>query len=194
MGSSTTRNTKYVLCLRCFHDLVTNDFRQGPITYIPVNITRGYWEYTATGYQIGDGPVMPMEFQSIADTGTTLLLLPPPIPRNYYAQVPGAKYVASEGGFVYPCSSANSLPPLSLFVGPNIKAVMPANVLDRGRSLTGSGMCFGGLQSGMPDLSIWGDVFLKSQFMVFKGSEPPMLGFSQQKIVLPSLSAAPKSA
>jgi hypothetical protein len=164
----------------------------GPITYIPVNTTRGYWEYTATGYQIGNSPPVPMNFQSIADTGTTLLLLPPPIPRNYYAQVPGAKYEATEGGFVYPCSSATSLPPLTLFVGPNVKAVLPANVLDRGKSLTGSGKCFGGLQSGMPDLSIWGDVFMKSQFMVFKGTEPPMLGFSQQKVVLPSVSAAPK--
>lgn len=163
---------------------------QGDIQYAPINTTRGYWEYQAVGYAVGDGPLVPSSYQSIADTGTTLLLLPSPAVKDFYAKVPGAQLMATEGGYVYPCESAAQMPDLHLFVAvPSaepIKLTVPGMFLDRGKSMTGSGRCYGGVQSGSPSLSIWGDIFLKSQFVVFEGGVVPRIGFARQAVGLPT--------
>jgi aspergillopepsin I len=80
---------------------------------------------------------------------------------------------------VYPCGSAANLPSITMHIG-DAKIVVPGRVVDRGLSATGSGLCYGGIQNGSPNLSIWGDIFLKSQFAVFDGREPPRLGFAPQ--------------
>ena len=61
--------------------------------------------------------------------------------------------------------------------------------MDRGLSLTGSGKCYGGIQNGAPNLSIWGDVFLKSQYVVFDGTVgSERIGFSRQAVeVVPAI-------
>ena len=109
-----------------------------------------------------------------------MLLLPPQTVKDFYAAVPGAQSNATEGGFVYPCESASRLPDITLTIADQVPVTVPATLLDRGRSATGSGKCFGGVQVGSPALSIWGDVFLKSQFVVFDGREPPRIGFAKQ--------------
>lgn len=53
--------------------------------------------------------------------------------------------------------------------------------MNRSLSMTkGSTSCYGGIQQGSNTLSIWGDVFLKSQFTVFDGRTPPRIGFARQ--------------
>jgi aspergillopepsin I len=157
----------------------TNNSTKAPLQYIPVNTTRGYWEYTATGYGIGNGSITPLTFQSIADTGTTLMLLPPAAAADYYSQVRGAFNNQSEGGYVFPCDSA--LPDLTVQMVGGISTVVPGHFVNRSRSQTpGSSSCYGGIQIGSPNLSIWGDVFLKSQFAVFDGRDPPRIGFAKQ--------------
>jgi aspergillopepsin I len=166
--------------------------RQGKLQYVNVNTSRGYWEYPATGYQIGDKPAASLKFQSIADTGTTLLLLPPQAVTDYYSSVAGAQSIASEGGWAFPCSSAASLPDLSLIINGNVTVKVPGHFVNRGASATGSGRCYGGIQNGSVGLSIWGDIFLKSQFVVFDGSEPPRIGFAPQ--ALPAAAGVSKRA
>jgi hypothetical protein len=121
----------------------------------------------------------PLSFQSIADTGTTLMLLPPAATADYYSQVRGAKNNQSEGGYVFPCDSA--LPDLTVQMVGNVYATIPGHFMNRSLSQTpGSPFCYGGIQQGSPTLSIWGDVFLKSQFAVFDGRDPPRIGFAKQ--------------
>jgi hypothetical protein len=152
---------------------------QEPLQYIPINTTRGYWEYTATGYQIGTSPMRALSFQSIADTGTTLMLLPPAAAADYYSQVQGASNNQTEGGYVFPCNS--QLPDLTVQMLGGASAVIPGHFMNRSKSQTpGSTQCYGGIQQGSPTLSIWGDVFLKSQFAVFDGRDPPRIGFAKQ--------------
>lgn len=118
-------------------------------------------------------------FQSIADTGTTLLLLPPDITHAYYANVTGATMNATEGGYVFPCNSL--LPDLTVELTGGVKATVPGTFMNRSLSMTkGSTSCYGGIQQGSNTLSIWGDVFLKSQFAVFDGRTPPRIGFAKQ--------------
>ncbi|KAF2675428.1 protease B, partial [Microthyrium microscopicum] len=161
----------------------------GDIKYINVNTTRGYWEYAAVGYQVGNSPPVKTAFQSIADTGTTLLLLPTEVVKAFYANVPGAQLITTEGGYVYPCESAAKMPDLKLLVASTrtsnetpVELTVPGYFLDRGKSATGSGRCFGGVQMGSPALSIWGDIFLKSQFVVFEhvNDTNPRIGFAKQ--------------
>lgn len=110
------------------------------------------------------------------------MLLPKSIVDTYYKRVPTAKNVASEGGYVFQCGT--QLPDLTVKIGSaagqHASCTIPGHFFDRGLSDTGSGNCYGGLQVGQDKLSIWGDVFLKSQFAVFDGSNPPRIGFAPQ--------------
>jgi aspergillopepsin I len=109
------------------------------------------------------------------DTGTTLLLLDDDVVNNYYNQVDGAQNDQNAGGIVFPCDA--QLPDFSVTIG-NYEAVVPADYINFGDS--GDGSCYGGIQSNSGiGFSIFGDVFLKSQYVVFD-SQGPQLGFAAQ--------------
>lgn len=59
-------------------------------------------------------------------------------------------------------------------------AVVPGEKLNYAHTPDGGDTCHGGIQSNPGiDLSIFGDIFLKSQFVVFD-DEGPRLGFAAQ--------------
>ena len=99
----------------------------GSITYVPVSTANGFWEFTGNGYAVGSGSFTSSSIDAIADTGTTLLYLPTTIVSAYYAKVPGAAYVSSQGGYTYPCSA--TLPSITLGIG-NYKAVVPGSYIN----------------------------------------------------------------
>jgi hypothetical protein len=151
-----------------------------------VNRTRGFWQFTATGFTIGDGATAQatmMPHQAIADTGTTLLLLPEQIVTAYYAQVPGARFDQMTGGYIFSCRT--QLPSFTASLGA-YKAVVPGEFInfapvDTDDPATAT-VCFGGIQSvGDIPFAIYGDVFLKSQFVVFHGGESS-LGFANKPL------------
>ncbi|OJJ80359.1 pepsin-like aspartic protease [Aspergillus glaucus CBS 516.65] len=213
----------------------------GSLTYTEVDSTDGYWMFTAEGYGIGDGDANSTPLTGIADTGTTLLMLPEEVVDAYYKQVSGAKRNAMAGGYVVPCdaelpdfttvisstissgsgsstgSSTGSSPSSSSTPGfgggfgdgglgslggllsddfgsgifsnkrstsssgsGSYKAVTPGKHIKMSAIDEEGSSCFGGIQSnsGM-SFSIFGDVFLKSQYVVFD-PEKPRLGFAPQ--------------
>ena len=89
----------------------------GSITYTAVDTSRGFWEFPASGFSIGNGPQQPNTENSpaIADTGTSLLLADKSIVDAYYAQVAGANFDIKQAGYVFDCSA--SLPNLNLMLG-----------------------------------------------------------------------------
>ena len=146
----------------------------GSITYVDVDSSQGFWGFTGTGYAVGNGDFVDSSISTIADTGTTLLYAPDDLVTAYYSQVNGAHNDASVGGYVFPCDA--SLPDLTLGIG-SYHAVVPGAYINF-TPITSS-VCFGGLQSGGGSLNIFGDVFLKSQFVVFdKTQDTPRLGFA----------------
>ncbi|KAI1271343.1 eukaryotic aspartyl protease [Xylaria sp. FL0933] len=158
----------------------------GQITYTPVNTTQGFWQFTSQGYKVGDSPVMnALTHEAIADTGTTLMLVPDSIAAAYYAQIPGAVDAAqTAGGYVFPCSA--TLPSYTAIIGP-YQAVIPGEFMNfapvDGNTFAEATTCFGGIQavpSGFP-FAIYGDVFLKSQFVVFHGGDT-QLGFAPKPL------------
>ncbi|ODM15700.1 hypothetical protein SI65_08934 [Aspergillus cristatus] len=202
----------------------------GSITYTEVDSTDGYWMFTAGGYGIGNGDTSSTPLTGIADTGTTLLMLPEEVVDAYYKQVSGAEKSATAGGYVVPCdaelpdfttvisSSTGSSPSSSSTPGfgsgygggygdgglgsifgngfgsgifsnkrstsssgsGSYKAVTPGKHIKMSAIDEEGSSCFGGIQSnsGM-SFSIFGDVFLKSQYVVFD-PEKPRLGFAPQ--------------
>jgi aspergillopepsin I len=98
----------------------------------------------------------------IVDTGTTLMLLADDTVDSYYANT-GATYDDSQGGYIYPCST--TLPDFSIQIE-GYTATVPGS--DIAFAQVDDTNCFGGIQSrGSNPFSIYGDVFLKSQYVVF---------------------------
>ena len=146
----------------------------GSITYVNVNTANGFWEFTSNGYAVGTGAFTSASIDAIADTGTTLLYLPSSIVSAYYAKVSGSKYDSNQGGYTFPCSA--TLPSITLGIG-SYRAVVPGSYILYA-PVSGS-TCFGGIQRNTGiGFSIYGDIFLKSQFVVFSGAATPQLGFA----------------
>lgn len=141
-----------------------------------MNTSAGFWQFTSQGFKVGDSAVTnAATHQAIADTGTTLMLVPSDIAAAYYAQIPGAvNAVQTAGGYVFPCSA--TLPNYTALIGP-YQAVIPGEFINfapvDGNTFADATTCFGGIQAvpaGFP-FAIYGDVFLKSQFVVFHGGD-----------------------
>lgn len=89
----------------------------GAMNFVPVNTTRGFWQFTSDKFAVGDGQVQPSTpgAQAIADTGTTLILADKAVIEGYYSQVQGAKDDPVAGGITIPCDAV--MPDLKLDVG-----------------------------------------------------------------------------
>lgn len=163
----------------------------GPLHFVDVNSTDGFWKFEATGFSIQNANstdntsslFVPVAHTAIADTGTTLLLLPSAITQAYYWQVANATDSPMLGGWVFPCGTY--LPDLTLHIG-TYKAVIPGELMvfapvDTDDLATAT-TCYGGIQSssGFP-FAIYGDVFLKAQWTVFDMGEE-RLGFAAKPI------------
>ncbi|KAI0383418.1 secreted aspartic proteinase precursor [Hypomontagnella monticulosa] len=169
-----------------FHEAGTYDFGvidkskyTGDITYTNVDSSQGFWTFTSSGYGIGNTSFKSTSFDGIADTGTTLAMLPTSVVTAYYRQVSGAKEDPQQGGYVFPCDA--SLPDF-VFGVENAKFTIPGQYINYAPIDDSS--CFGGIQSDEGiGFSIWGDVALKAAFVVFDASEgSPRLGFAKKNI------------
>ena len=152
----------------------------GSITRVSVNTANGFWEFTASGYAVGSAAFVSLAIDSVVDTGTTLLYLPQVVVVAYYAKVPGAVNSNTLGGYVFPCSA--TLPNFTLGIG-TYRGMVPGTYLNYAPTDSGGATCFGGIQSNTNiGFSILGDVFLKSQFVVFQGPKTPTLGFAAKPL------------
>jgi len=153
----------------------------GNLTLVPVDNSQGFWSFNCTGYSVGSQySFTQTTLPGIADTGTTLLLLPQKVVTAYYGQVSGAEYSSSQAGYVFPCSA--SLPQFMMEIGDEVITI-PGSYMLYAPTSSSHEHCFGGLQ---PDtdigFSIFGDVALKSAFVLFVGGKHPQLGWALKKL------------
>ncbi|BCS26773.1 pepsin-like aspartic protease [Aspergillus puulaauensis] len=150
----------------------------GSIAYADVDSSDGFWKFTADSYGVGDGDSnSSSSLTGIADTGTTLMMLDDEVVSAYYDKVSSAKNDQQAGGWVFPCDT--DVPAFTLTIG-NYVAVVPGKHINWAPLTEGSETCFGGIQSNQGlGFSILGDVFLKSQYVIFD-SRGPKLGFAPQ--------------
>ncbi|KAK8073217.1 aspartic peptidase domain-containing protein [Apiospora phragmitis] len=160
---------------------IDEDAYTGEISYVPVDNSQGFWSFEASGYSIGNKSV-PLKFQGIADTGTSLAMLPQEINTAYYSQIQGATMSYSLGGYVFPCDA--KIPDFTYKVG-DVSITIPASFINYAEADEEGKKCFGGIQ---PDtdigFSIFGDVALKAAFVVFDaGTESsPRLGWANKDL------------
>jgi hypothetical protein len=89
--------------------------------------TNGQWEFTYSGYAVGDGQIQAIASDAVMDTGASLLYLDELIVNAYYAQVPDAMLNPSLHAWIFPCSAA--LPDLTLQIG-GYNAVIPGSYMN----------------------------------------------------------------
>ncbi|EFX03838.1 aspartic proteinase [Grosmannia clavigera kw1407] len=148
----------------------------GSITYTDVDNAKGFWGFTADGYKIGNAAKKGTSISGIADTGTTLLLLPDAVVDAYYAGVSGASYDSSQGGYTFPSSA--TLPAFTYYVE-GVAFTVPASYIKY--AAIDSSTYFGGIQSDSSiGFSIFGDVALKAAFVIFDAT--PKLGFAPKTL------------
>jgi hypothetical protein len=103
----------------------------GSLTQIPVDSSRGFWEFASTQIAVGSGQAQTVPGGSgtaIADTGTSLLIVDDGVVQAYYSQVTGAQNSAQAGGVVFPCNS--TLPSLSVAIGDSYMAVIDGSLMN----------------------------------------------------------------
>ena len=152
----------------------------GSIAHVSVNTANGFWEFTASGYAIGSTAFVTLAIDSVVDSGTTLLYLPAAVVTAYYRQVSGAANSATYGGYVFACST--TLPSFTLGIG-SYRAVVPGSFINYAPVDDTGTTCFGGIQPNTGiGFSILGDIFLKSQFVIFQGPVNPTIGFATKPL------------
>lgn len=143
----------------------------GNIQYAYIDQASPYWLFAITGYRVGPATIagnpnsgyVTKPFRAIADTGTTLLLLPQDVVDAYWGTVTGAYYDPSWAAILFPCGT--TLPDFTLGIG-LYKGVVPGRYMDYG--YVTDTLCYGGLQSqGTIGFAIVGGIALKAQFAIF---------------------------
>jgi aspergillopepsin I len=144
----------------------------GDITWVPLVDGAQFWEFEFTRLNIGGSSLwLISSWRAIADTGTTLMLLPKDLVALYYEQVPAATFNDTLQAWTFPCDTVMPDFHLGFGDGGGWFATVPGKYINyspRSEQEPGSTNCYGGIQdNGGLDFSILGDVFLKAVFAVF---------------------------
>lgn len=160
------------------------------ITWASVSRESPYWLFGVRGSQVGGANGTKKAYagrgvQTIADTGTSLVMLPRQMVDEYYAAVPGASYDEKWAGVLVPCRAR--LPDWSFFVGEEEggggeqhRGTVPGRYINFG-PVNGT-HCFGGIQSADGfGFAVFGDVLLKAQYVVFDVGNM-RIGFANKRL------------
>ena len=107
-----------------FGTIDTSSFT-GELNVVPVDSSRGFWEFDSTKATIGNKAVSISGGKAIADTGTSLMLVSDDLLTAYWEQVQGATLNQQVGGVIFPCNA--QLPDLQIAVGNKMATVAGAN-------------------------------------------------------------------
>ncbi|KAI5301796.1 Type I transmembrane sorting receptor [Ascosphaera pollenicola] len=146
----------------------------GDLTYVDVQPQHGYWGFTIDEFSIANVTIS-KNLSAMADTGTSLMNLEDSAAKGYFKDVNGVK---EYGGF-YTVNCDTELPDLVFKINGH-RAVIPGNShMGTGH---GDNQCYTSVQGGGSE-NIIGDVFFKTQFVVFKlndGEKNAQIGFATQ--------------
>ncbi|KAI1297771.1 hypothetical protein EDD11_006977 [Mortierella claussenii] len=150
----------------------------GQLTYVPVT-HKGYWQVAIQGLNFNNKS-LGQASEGIIDTGTTLIIVGSAAAAAVHKNIRGAVNSAEAGGWLVPCSLANSKDTISFKMGGKNFQVPLADLAWEPIS-AGSSQCFSGVQAGQDGLWILGDVFIKNNYCVFNQSASPSIGIAPLK-------------
>ena len=117
----------------------------GSLTFTPLITSPAFWEISTQRVTVGNRAVVTRAQDSIADTGTTLLIVDTTSARAIYAAIPGsadASRTLGAGFFTIPC---NAVPDnVSVTLGGTAFTLSP-DTLNFGRISANSNQCVGGI-------------------------------------------------
>ncbi|CAK7275486.1 hypothetical protein SEPCBS119000_006715 [Sporothrix epigloea] len=152
----------------------------GNITWQRILPHSGFWEFYLQKIHIQGDDVWRMHnWLVVADTGTTLLLLPTDLVELYWSFVEGAFISDVYYGWVFPCNA--TLPGFDFaFANDNAwSARIPGHYFNFQN--VSSTLCYGGIQDSMEPFGILGDAFLKALYVVFD-MEHSRIGLATKKL------------
>jgi hypothetical protein len=138
------------------------------IHWVDIDKSNGLWAFSSESVSINGESIFTSSNTAIADTGTTLTLMPDAVVDALYAHIPGATYDWSSQGYIFPITvKLDDLPEFKVAVGGK-EFVMQRE--DLGFAPTDDGRnWYGGVQSrGSLPFNIYGDTFLRSVYAVRK--------------------------
>ncbi|KAJ7450831.1 acid protease [Mycena latifolia] len=143
------------------------DLYSGEIEFNSVDSSGGFWQATGAKAKVGSTSAV-TGFQTIIDSGTTLMYGPPASVKKLFAKVSGSKvYDSTNGYYSYPCAS----PPTISFNWGGKDWTISADNLNLGQTETGSTDCVASLAAqdlGLgTDVWLLGDAFMKNVYTVF---------------------------
>ncbi|CAK7273385.1 hypothetical protein SEPCBS57363_005626 [Sporothrix epigloea] len=150
----------------------------GDITYEDVDNSDGFWSWTSSGYAIGSGKFVKTKITGIADTGSTLLALPSSVVKAYYKKVSGSSYSDTYTGYVFPCGTTT--PSFTFGVG-SLHIEIPGDYMSYAAANDDGTTCYGSLQKS-DGTNVFGDIALKSAFVVFNGASSPTIGWANKDL------------
>lgn len=138
----------------------------GTINYAPVDSSQGFWSVESTSASINGQNYSLAGNTAIIDTGTTLALIDDNTCKAVYDTIPGSKYDADQGGFLFPSSTLlEQLPVIKFAIG---ETFLTLHKDDISYVDAGNGMTYGGIQSrGNLAFNIFGDTCLKGMYAIF---------------------------
>ncbi|KAJ7146082.1 acid protease [Mycena epipterygia] len=139
----------------------------GAIEYHAVDISTGFWQVPGASAKV-DGSTVVSAFETIIDSGTTIMYGPPAAVKEVYAKVPNsALYDSNNGYYSFPCDS----PPEISFNWGGADRVISAQNINLGTTEAGSSQCVGALAAqdlGLGnDVWLLGDSFMKNVYSAF---------------------------
>ncbi|KAI0941195.1 hypothetical protein AcV7_002831 [Taiwanofungus camphoratus] len=133
------------------------------IHYTTVDSSQGFWQVSSRGWMLNGHQHSRHGNTAILDTGTSLCLVHDDVVEAIYGAIHGASYHYKHGGWVYPAGA--HVPDVAFAVGNHLYNIHPK---DFAFGDADNGYKLGGIQSrGDLDYDIFGDVFLKSVYVVF---------------------------
>ncbi|KAJ4485425.1 acid protease [Lentinula aciculospora] len=144
------------------------DLYQGSLEEHKVDHSQGFWKLKDAGIDVGGHEAM-KDFETIIDSGTTLMYGPPQAVKEFYTHVDGAKlYDQKQGFYSFPC---DKVPKVSFSWNGGQKFPISAKTFNLGKPESGSSSCIGSILASDLELgkNVWliGDTFLQNVYAGF---------------------------
>ncbi|KAJ7938381.1 acid protease [Mycena leptocephala] len=146
----------------------SNDAKySGTPEFKKIDSSSGFWQITGAEAKVGSSTVV-SGFETIIDSGTTIMYGPPAAVKEVYAKVAGsAVFDSTNGYYSFPCDT----PPEIAFNWGGSDWVISAANINLGQTETGSSQCVGALAGQDIGLGskVWllGDSFMKNVYTIF---------------------------